>query len=40
VLVRPSFAGYNDRSDLDRLLDALAAELVFPGSPEGAVRAT
>jgi len=27
VLVRPSFAGYNDRADLERLLDALAAEL-------------
>jgi isopenicillin-N epimerase len=27
VLVRPSFAGYNDRTDLERLLDALTAEL-------------
>jgi len=27
VLVRPSFAGYNDRADLERLLAALEAEL-------------
>ncbi len=27
VLIRPSFAGYNERADLERLLDALAAEL-------------
>jgi hypothetical protein len=40
VLIRPSFAGYNDRADLHRLLDALAAELVFPASRERAVRAT
>jgi isopenicillin-N epimerase len=40
VLVRPSFAGYNGPEDLDRLLEALAAELVFPASAEGAVRAT
>jgi hypothetical protein len=27
VLVRPSFAGYNGPDDLERLLDALAAEV-------------
>jgi isopenicillin-N epimerase len=40
VLVRPSFAGYNGPEDLERLLDALAAEVVFPASDEGAVGAT
>ena len=40
VLVRPSFAGYNGPEDLERLLDALAAEVVFPVSDEGAVGAT
>jgi selenocysteine lyase/cysteine desulfurase len=27
VLIRPSFAGYNEREDLERLLAALEAEL-------------
>jgi isopenicillin-N epimerase len=27
TLIRPSFAGYNERADLERLLEALAAEL-------------
>jgi isopenicillin-N epimerase len=36
----PSFAGYNGPEDLERLLDALAAEVVFPASEEGAVGAT
>jgi selenocysteine lyase/cysteine desulfurase len=27
ILIRPSFAGYNERADLERLLAALAAEL-------------
>jgi isopenicillin-N epimerase len=30
ILVRPSFAGYNERADLERLLEALDAELASP----------
>ena len=33
VLVRPSFAGYNDRADLERLLAALEAELCQREAP-------